>query len=249
MMDLAPPAGEGLVDLHSHVLPGLDDGPNDVETAVQLVLGLEQLGFTDIYPTPHQKSGAWIPTPQEREEATRALKVGLGEVDSEVTIHTPAGENMWDEIFLQRQPDRSYPTYPGGKAFLVEFQPDALPPHVDEQLFQFRIHGQLPVLAHVERYAALARDHKRLEAVGRRTALLVNLTTLGGSQGFWASRLARKLVREGLVHGIATDAHGLADLPSCRAGLAWLDARLGQPEVIRLLRDNPRRIVAGELPE
>lgn len=228
------------------MLPGLDDGPVDLELALQLVLGLEAIGFTDIYPTPHQKDGAWAPTTAERTAAAQELSDGLHQVESVVTIHPPGGENMWDDLFLNRLEDRSYPTYPAGKSFLLELRPDILPPKIDEQLFRFRIEGSLPVLAHVERYPTLVKDQQRLRAIGRSAALLVNLPTLGGGSGFWSRRTARRLVQQGLVHAVATDTHQVEDLTYCRLGLEWLRRR---ELVQRMLWDNPLKILAGELPD
>jgi protein-tyrosine phosphatase len=240
---------EGLVDLHCHVLPGIDDGPEDGPAAVELVQGLERIGFMDFYPTPHQKHGAWAPDAPAREQAANTLRALLEETGSRARIHPPAGENMWDQLFLERREDASFPCFPGEKAFLVEFQPDAIPPRLEKELFQQRIAGRLPVVAHVERYPALTGDLERLARVGQSAALLVNLGTLGGGQGFWARRASRKLVRRGLIHAVATDSHGAADLPPCQAGLDWIRGAMGAEGVQRLLADGPRRILAGELPE
>lgn len=240
---------DGLVDLHCHILPGIDDGPADAPAALELVQGLEHLGFMDFYPTPHQKHGSWAPDASTRDRAADALRAALEEASSRARVHPPAGENMWDQLFLERREDASFPCFPGGKAFLVEFQPDAIPPRLEEELFQHRIAGRLPVIAHVERYPALAGDLERLGRVGRSAALLVNLGTLGGAQGFWARRSSRKLVRRGLIHAVATDSHGVEDLPPCQGGLEWIRAELGSEGLQRLLADGPRQILAGELPE
>jgi protein-tyrosine phosphatase len=242
----------GFLDIHSHILPGLDDGPGEVEDAAQLVQGLAELGFSDHYPTPHQKSGSWTPTAEERESAAGALIAHLGALGAEATIHPPGGENMWDDLFLSRQlgeVEEPYPTYPGGKAVLIEFAPDAFPPMIEERLFQLRIsRGQLPVLAHVERYPAAAK-RGGLEALGRGAALLVNLSTLGGMSGWGARRLARRLVRQRLVHAAATDTHSAEDIGYSGAGIQWIRSALGADALRTLLLDNPRRILAGELPE
>jgi protein-tyrosine phosphatase len=239
---------EPLVDLHSHILPGVDDGPADLATAMSLVQQLEALGLADLYPTPHQRAGKWAPLPTETEAAAAALRDGLAAAGSSVRIHPPAAENYWDELFLERIAG-GYPTYPGGKAFLLELPTEGTPPGVRERLFQLRIGGLLPVVAHVERYADLADKVERIEALGRTAALLVNLSTLGGMGGWRARRLARRLVRQRQVHAVATDAHGLEDVALAAAGLRWIRDDLGEEMLSRLLREHPRRILLGELPE
>ena len=147
------------------------------------------------------------------------------------------------------QVEGGFPTYPGSSAFLVEFPPDSLPPMLEERLFQLRVStGLLPVVAHVERYQAIA-SHERMESLGRSAALLVNLSTLGGMSGWGARRAARKLVKRGLVHAAATDAHGGEDVRYSKAGIAWLRSALGEEATSALLLDNPRSILAGNLPD
>lgn len=236
-----------MLDLHCHLLPGLDDGPPELEAAVELARGLEELGFGEVVPTPHQKAGAWAPTPDEAEAARAALRGALVEAGSALEVHPAAGENMWDELFLARHASATFPCYPSGKAFLLELPPELTPPALQERLFELRVAGRLPVIAHVERYPDL--DRRRLETIGRSAALLVNLSSLGSGAGFFARRRARSLVEAGLVHAIATDAHAVGDLPALRTGLRWLRERLGQKTAERLLSGHPRRIIAGDLPE
>ena len=235
----------GFVDLHCHILPGVDDGPGTVEDAVALVLGLEDLGFSDLYPTPHQKPGSWMPTSEETMAAAEQLRDALKKTSSGVTVHDPAGENMWSDRLLASA-QGGFPCYPGGEAFLLEFTPFAVPNHLRDHFYEFNRQGQLPVVAHVERYEHITADMERLDAIGANAALLVNLASL---VGWWNSRDARKLVSQGWVHAAASDAHSSADLDLCRRGIEWLGARLGQPTLERLLRDNPRQIIEGQLPE
>jgi protein-tyrosine phosphatase len=239
---------EALIDLHCHVLPGVDDGPADVEAAVGLARSLEALGLTELYPTPHQAASTWAPRPEEAEAAAETLRTALAAAGSSVRIHPPAGENMWDELFLARFAG-GYPTYPGGKAFLLELPTEGTPPGLHDRLFQLRVGGMLPVVAHVERYVDLTRAPRRIEALGRTAALTVNLSTLGGMGGWGVRRLARRLVRDRLVHAVASDAHGSEDATLAASGLRWILEDLGEEVLQRLLADHPRRILSGELPE
>jgi protein-tyrosine phosphatase len=237
------------VDLHCHILPDTDDGPPDVEQAATLVHQLTAIGFSDFYPTPHQKAGYFSPTAEETAGAAALLRQALDGAGFDGVIHPPAAENMWDELFLVRI-DGGYPTYPGGKAFLLELPVDSTPPGLEERLFQLRVGGQLPVLAHVERYRELTqRGLQRLGVLGQRAALLVNLSAIGGGGGWGMRRLARKLVRGRWVHAASTDAHAIDDIAPCVAGIRWIQEHLGEEVLRRLLVDHPQRILAGELPE
>lgn len=234
------------IDLHCHVLPALDDGPADLESAVALVQQLSRLGFGHLHPTPHQYAGRWTPERSEREEAAERLRSALRAADCETVIHSPAGENMWDDLFFARQSDASYPRYVGDRSFLLEFPPGSLPPLLQERLFDLRLSGLLPVIAHVERYPEIL---KRPSIVRGRAALLVNISTLGGIAGWGMRRAARRLVQDGSVHALATDSHGLADVAFTERGLSWIDKQLDSQEIDRLLIEGPRAILAGEIPD
>jgi len=234
-----------LLDIHCHLLPELDDGPPDLESALSLAQGLESLGFAEVVPTPHQKAGAFAPSPEEADRARARLVAGLEGVGSQLRVHPAAGENMWDELFLERFAGIGFPCYPSGKAFLLEL-PSVVPPALRERPFDLRAGAMLPVIAHVERYDL---DHRRLEELGRTAALLVNLSSLGSGAGFFARRRARGLVEAGLIHAVATDAHRESDLKEAELGVRWLRDKQGEDAALRLLSSHPRRIIAGELPE
>jgi protein-tyrosine phosphatase len=238
-----------LIDLHCHILHGLDDGPEELETSLQLVQQLEAIGFKEFYPTPHQKAGTWSPDSKQCTDAAQQLRGLLASTDSEAIIHPPAAENMWDDLLLQHHEKGDIPAYPGQKAFLLEFSTDALPPHICERLFEYRVRGQLPVVAHVERYPHLATHSDQLESIGRSAALVVNLSSLGGIAGWGNRRLARRLVRQRLIHAAASDCHHLSDIDSIRAGIQWIRAAGGEQMLQQLLIENPKRIIGGDLPE
>ncbi len=235
----------GFIDLHCHILPEVDDGPSSVEQAVELVQGLEALGFTDFYPTPHQKPGSWMPSPEETGEAAHLLREALHRQGSGATVHDPAGENMWSARLLETE-GTPFPAYPGGDAFLLEFAPYAVPSNLRNHFYEFRRSGKLPVVAHIERYPEITANEERLESIAAGGALLVNLSSLAG---WWSSRDTRRLVLEGRIHAASTDAHGLADLDLCRRGLEWLRSKIGEEGIQRLLYDNPLQILSGQLPE
>jgi protein-tyrosine phosphatase len=238
----------GFVDLHAHVLPALDDGVRSVAESVEVVTMLGRIGFEVICCTPHQKVGAWVPSAESISKAHAETVAALAEAAIQVELRLGA-ENFWDELFLGRCRDGGLPAYSGERAFLVEVAPVALPPRLEEQLFLLRTRGRLPVLAHPERYHGLCRQPERVAAVGRTAALVVDLGALDGAHGPRAAESAQRLVGDGLAHACASDAHDADDVRAAAAGLAWLRKRMGDAAVHRLLDENPRRILQGELPD
>ena len=235
------------VDLHAHFLPALDDGAPDSDTALEMVSAVAALGFGTLHATPHQRLGMFLPSPDQIDRVFAELRDQVKANAPQVTFRLGA-ENFWDEVLLGRLRDGGLPTFDRGPAFLFEIDPSMMPPRLEQTLFEIRLSGRLPVMAHPERYRAIQNDLSRAEEIARSAALLVDLGALDGAHGRPAMKAARRLLEEGLAHAAATDIHTPEDQRPIGAGMAWIRKRLGEPELDRLLGENPRRILAGELP-
>jgi protein-tyrosine phosphatase len=236
------------VDLHSHYLPGLDDGAGDLETSLRMVRALVALGFSDLYATPHQRAGMFMPTRDQIDGALRQVNEQAGTAGTELRLGLGA-ENFWDDVFHDRLRQGQHPSYNGGPAFLFEVNPQLMPSGIENELFQMRVRGQLPVMAHPERYVAVQNDISLAEKLGRSAALLIDLGALDGAHGRLEMKTARRLVLEGLAHAAASDAHSAEDQGSIAAGMAWIRKQRGSAVLDQLLDENPRRLLSGDLPE
>lgn len=235
----------GFVDLHSHVLFGLDDGARDLPMSRAMLDALGALGFSEVYATPHQKAGQFMPTRAAidqafdavRATATPAVRLRLG------------AENMWDDVFFGRLQGGTIPSYDDGDAFLLELRPMELPLGLLDELFRLRMAGKAPVLAHPERYERLWDDDGLVERLRGHCAFVCDLGALAGYHGKRQQKAARRFVEEGIAVAVASDAHTLEDVRSAAEGIAWIEKRLGKAAVTRLLDDAPRAILLGEIPD
>jgi protein-tyrosine phosphatase len=234
------------VDLHSHVLYGLDDGAPDEATTLAMLDGLAALGVGEQCVTPHQRAGQYMPS-WDRIEATLAAVERLRR-PGHPTLRLGA-ENMWDDVFIKRLAANEIPRYRNTCAFLVEIPTSLLPPGMLDHLFKLRIGRMVPVLAHPERYQPLWDDDDLARQLRRVCAFVVDLGAVAGFHGKRETRAARHLLETGLACGIATDLHRIGDLQQAAAGLAWIEKKLGHATVVRLFDHAPRVILAGELPD
>jgi protein-tyrosine phosphatase len=237
------------VDLHSHFLPALDDGARTLDMSLQMVGALDALGFERLTATPHQRAGKFMPT----REAIGAAFAQVSERARERFPHLELGlgaENFWDEILHGRLFGKAdpLPSYDTGKSFLFEVDPRQMPPRLAGTLFEIRMAGVLPVMAHPERYRAVQEDITRAEEIGRTAALLVDVGALDGAHGRAEMKTARRLLEEDLAHAVTSDMHSPEDQRPVAAGMAWIKKTLGAHTLERLLCENPRHILAGELP-
>jgi protein-tyrosine phosphatase len=236
----------GFVDLHSHVLYGLDDGAPDEKSALAMLDGLAALGIDEQCVTPHQKASQYLP-------AWDLIEATLVKLETVRRPHHPTlrlgAENMWDDVFYQRATEDTIPGYRDTVAFLVEIPPPLMPPGMIDQLFKWRMAGKVPVLAHPERYHALWDNDDLATQLRNHCAFVVDLGAVGGFHGRREQKAARHLLENGLATAVATDAHQLGDLQQAAEGLRWIEKKLGHAAVVRLFDHAPRAILGGELPD
>lgn len=237
-----------MIDLHSHVLAGIDDGAPDMESSVALAAAAAEAGVTVLAATPHVRADHPRVRPAELGDRAAALRTELeragvpieivvaGEADLYWAAHAGDGE-----LALVSYGQR-------GGDLLVETPYGELPPAFEELLFGLVARGFRVLLAHPERSPTFRREPRRLAAlVETGTLLQVTATTLTGPRGSRAHGFAVRLVREGLAHAIASDAHSADDGRS--AGLAAAVAVADRHAPGRghwMTTDVPAAILAGE---
>ncbi|MCP4443815.1 MAG: hypothetical protein GY811_00530 [Myxococcales bacterium] len=236
------------VDLHTHILPGVDDGSPDIETSMTMVSGLMDLGFSTICATPHQKTDQYLPSLETIGSAHRETTAAVAERGMNVTIPL-AAENMWDSTLYERMESDEIPGYDGNRVFLLEFIPTQLPVGLFERIFDLRCRGILPVIAHPERYIPLWKAPDLLEKLAGDCAMVVDLGALSGHHGRKQAKQARKMVLGGTAHAAASDLHSPGNLKCARAGIEWIRKKAGSDAVQRLLGTNPAKILDGKHPD
>jgi protein-tyrosine phosphatase len=239
-------APEGFVDLHSHVLPGVDDGAESVAEAVALARGLRTLGFTCLVATPHMRPGLFDPDPQALVAALRELREALGASGPRVLL---AGEHFLDdEVWTRIGEGRGRP-YPNGRSILVEISTVGPgPARLSEQLFRLRVGGLRPVLAHPERCAAFQDDLERIEELRRAgVATALDLTSLVGQGGRGSRKTAERLLERELYDVACSDLHAERELEELARAVERLRKLMGDDGLDRLLHRNPLRL-AVDLP-
>jgi protein-tyrosine phosphatase len=223
-----------MIDLHSHLLPGVDDGSKSVQQSARVLRHFADRGVTHVACTPHLLASR-VPEgfPRAYEQAWDALRPVC---PAEITLHRGV-ELMLDRPVPDEVAERLL-TIAGSRYLLVEFARMVPAEIVTRALADVTDHGLTPVLAHPERYSSCSVDTVRSwRELG--TIMQVDATTLTaeGSRG----ERARDLVREGLADILAGDNHG--DERCIATALDWLTEQDGGDQAVMMLDTNPRAII------
>ena len=216
------------MDMHSHLIPGIDDGAKTMEESLELIRGLIQLGYSGAITTPHvmgdyyPNTGAIIQT--GREELRRAIRqAGLTfrlEASAEYNL-----DNYTAELFAQGD---ILPM--PGKRLLVDLSFFGAPPDLENRIFQLRLQGYSPILAHPERYSYYQGNLSALERIrDLGCALQVNILSLTGHYGSQIAKWAKTLLDKDMVSYLGTDMHHAGHLQE-------LQAALQQKDILRILQ-------------
>ena len=194
-------------DIHSHILPGIDDGSPDIATSLQLVQGIYSLGIRKTVATPHIISDLYRNTPATINAALSKLKIACAEAKIDIAIQA-AAEYMLDDHFLQLLRDTS-PLLTIHKNLILTEQSFATETdNLHRIAFEMITAGYRPIMAHPERYHFYHQNYdaySRLKDMG--FLLQLNLLSLTGYYGKPVARAAKYLMANKLIDIVGTDMH------------------------------------------
>ncbi len=242
-----------MIDLHNHILAGVDDGAADMEESLAIARQFLSEGVATVAATPHLDAlNGRGPSGPDVRERVQALNRALGEAEIGLAV-LPA-----QEIFLT--PDvpallergAAIPVA-GGPWVLLELPFDHRPLYLDDTLFRLELAGYRPILAHPERYTFVRNDSTSLDdAVGRGLLLQLTAPSLLGEYGASIRRTAEHLLRAGMYGLAASDRHHPGTSRSLTAARDRITSLTDEGTTELLLETNPMRVIAGQeidLPE
>ncbi|TFF40954.1 tyrosine-protein phosphatase [Mucilaginibacter psychrotolerans] len=219
-----------VVDMHSHVLPGIDDGAQTPEESIVLIRKMMELGISKIIATPHVMVDYYRNDRESIMNALTVLKAELVNQHIDITVEA-AAEHYFDETFEKRIEERNLMTMGADNYVLFELSFINEPPNVIQMVQKMRDAGYKPILAHPERYAYMDIDRMRaIRSWG--CGLQINTISLTGYYGKPTKKMAEDMVDEQIVDFISSDMH------HPRHAQAFEDA-LTTDYVEKLLKDYP----------
>ena len=194
-------------DIHSHLLPGIDDGAKDLETALQLIRGMKELGYQKLITTPHIIWDMYRNTPAIINEKLELVQEAIKKEGIEIEIHA-AAEYFLDEHVEELLKTKEPLLTVSGNKVLVEFSMAFPSLNIKDILFDMQMQGYQPVIAHPERYIYLQQNkefYRELKDIG--CLFQLNLLALSGYYGRSVKDLAEYLLNNGFYDLVGTDLH------------------------------------------
>ena len=194
-------------DMHSHLIPGIDDGSPDMETSLTLIQGMAELGYSKLITTPHILWDMYRNTREGILEKLEVLRAAVRDRGINIEINA-AAEYFLDEHMEQLLKTSNSLLTVSGKMVLVEFSL-AYPSHsLKDILFEMQMQGYQPVIAHPERYIYLEKNkdfYDELKDIG--CLFQLNVLSLGNGYGKSVNELGQYLIKKGYYDLIGTDLH------------------------------------------
>jgi protein-tyrosine phosphatase len=236
-----------MVDVHCHILPGLDDGPDDIETSLAMAESAITDGITHVVATPHCSN-------EYSFDYARVQRLGerlQSELGDRLKLATGCDFHLNPENLDALRTDASRFCINQHHYLLVEFNEISIPPSMDDTLHSLQLKGLRPIITHPERNAILRRQPERL-ANWARLGLFVQVTagSLTGTFGPRAQEDSLCWIGQGFVHFVASDAHNTKRRPlRLQPAYDAVSKQFGEDKARALFIDNPLAAFNGqELP-
>jgi protein-tyrosine phosphatase len=241
-----------MIDIHTHILPGIDDGVQSEEESIAFARMAVEDGITEMVATPHCKDGSYendLPFVLQQVAAIRRV-LEMHQVPLELI---PGAEVHICPDLVDRIRDGRAPTLANnGKTLLLELSLTQPPPvELESLVFQLKLEGILPIFAHPERIQYFRDDRSRYAEVIRLGAWgQITAGSVLGTFGASAKKFSEELVRKGLIHVLASDAHNVRGRPPrLREAANVIAGWIGEEAAERMVTSTPRDLLAGKDPQ
>ncbi len=241
----------GMIDLHGHLLPGIDDGAKTMEQALTMARIAVRGGIAVSLLTPHHLNGVYTNPAERVREQTRQFRSELARERIELDVLPGAECHLVPELPRALADGTAMTVADRGKAVLVELPVHTIPMGATSILEDIMVLDLVPVIVHPERNSALRRKPERLaEWIDMGCLAQVTAQSCTGAFGTEVENAAHHMIARGLIHFVASDAHrDRRRIPAIAPGREVIN-RWTSPEVGRLLSEEfPRALVSGRMPD
>ncbi len=237
-----------MIDLHNHLLPGIDDGSRKLDETLEFLRLARRDGVKTVVATPHMKPGVYDNTREAILERVALVREAQRGDEAEGIALLPGAEVYYTADLLDRVRARQLVTLgDGGRYLLLELPYQQVPMGVEDMIFHLKIAGITPLMAHPERVAYYLEDIERVANSIRLGALTqVTASSITGRFGERARDFALQMLSRRMIHVLASDSHDVRHRPpTLSEAVAAAAAVVGESSALAMVQDVPAAILGG----
>jgi protein-tyrosine phosphatase len=235
------------IDIHSHIMPGVDDGSQTLAQSMDMLRTAAAQGIESIILTPHNKAHKHSVSVASLKEKAVRLQTEADRQNIPISLY-PGTEIFYRDGVAQLLEDGKVATLADSHYVLVEFNPLEQYSYIRSAIYELTSCGFTPILAHVERYQCFQTKPDDLVLVIEQGGFIqVNASTFSGSMGFKGKQFVKKLLKRHLIHFIASDAHdNERRAPLLTDCVRYLEKKTDGTYLHQLLHGNAARVIRNE---
>ncbi|WP_062532943.1 tyrosine-protein phosphatase [Jeotgalibaca dankookensis] len=237
-----------MIDIHCHILPGIDDGARSIEDSLAMAELAVAEGITHILATPHHKNGKFENFKHDIIHHTQVLQTELNRQGIDLTIFPGQEVRLYGEVLEDMKKDEILFTDEGNTYLLIEFPTMSIPHYTESLFFQLMQAQIIPVIVHPERNQAIIEEPEILKNLIEKGALAqVTASSYVGVFGKEIAKLSSQLIEANLVHILASDAHNTRGRAfHMEEAFEKMAIEFGQGKVDQF-KENAKNIINGDL--
>ncbi|WP_282938839.1 CpsB/CapC family capsule biosynthesis tyrosine phosphatase [Paenibacillus sp. RC67] len=235
-----------MIDIHTHIIPGIDDGAQDMEETVQMAQAAVEEGIHTLIATPHHANGKYDNPWTQVEHAVHEVNEVLRGRGIPLTV-VPGQEIRVYNNLLEDLHSHMAGTLHSSKYILIEFPTREIPKKTEALFHELRVMGLVPVIAHPERNMELASDPSKLQHLIQQGALAqITSHSINGLFGKKIQKLSFELCEHRMVHFVASDAHNIENRAfGLRQAYSMLAQKFGD-DLVHGYKENAVKLISHE---
>lgn len=235
------------IDIHCHILPGIDDGASDGRESMQMLRLAAEQGFRKVIATPHCSEHFPDVKPDRVRNLCRKLeRAARKRIDPEFEVF-PGNEILCTAYSMERIQRHEVLSLADSRYILLEFLPAVSYSELFRSIRLVLASQYTPVVAHIERYGALREEGRVEELIGTGARMQMNYRPVGGKWHNETTRWCRKMLKQGAVHLLGTDMHNTEGRsPETEKAMEWMKGHLTRKYQIDLCYKNAEKIIRND---
>ncbi|EZP75271.1 protein-tyrosine-phosphatase [Parageobacillus genomosp. 1] len=236
-----------MIDIHSHILPGVDDGAQTIDDAIAMARAAVKEGITTIIATPHHKNGKYDNPKAAVIASVTQLNEALQQHHIPLTVLAGQEVRIHGNLLESWEKDELLPLVGDSQYMLIEFPSDHVPSYANQLLFDLQLQGIVPIIVHPERNAEIIEKPQLLyEFVKKGILTQLTASSVSGHFGKNIKKFSLQLIEANLAHFIASDAHNTTTRPfRMREAYDVVDKEFGI-DAVYFFQENAELLLRGQ---